>query len=316
MSRINLSIVSWLVCMAIGASAPKAWAWGPEGHRAVAIVAQQVLTARSPQTLTALKPILGTATLAAVAVCPDELRSHDRDPRHFQYSPACLSIFGSGGPANSANWHFVDLNVAVPLPASDLTLDQQYCQQDDCVIARILSFERVLTTTGVGTAGDRLRALQALSFVVHFVGDLHQPLHAAERNNDHGGNDVTVSLRERGRPSLQTDKLHGAWDGVFINNVAGNEVAFVNAIAAFVADALKEPVPAAAQFSGWVHTWARQSEQLASQRAYRDQNQPLPTSGHVLSAAYESSAEAVVKQQVATAGVRLAAVLAAAMKGR
>ncbi len=287
---------------------PPCFAWGDEGHRAVAMVAQEVLKARSPQTLVALQKLIGTMPLSSVATCPDELRAHDRKPMTFHFSPVCQKVFGGGGPGKTDDWHFIDLDVNKGIPPTDQVMDQQFCQNSDCVVARILSFEQVLAGSGPGNR------LQALAFVVHFVGDVHQPLHAAERGNDHGGNAVLVGLATGGRHQVTEEKLHGAWDTNFVKDGAGDEATFVADINPQIAVALQEKPPAAQQFPSWVHNWARESEKLAIQDAYVDSAQPLPVSGHVLSSKYEDDADAIVKSQIAKAGVRLAVLLSAAVK--
>jgi hypothetical protein len=250
--------------------------------------------------------LLGQASLAAIATCPDELRAHDRDPANFRYSAACARVFGTGAPTKTDNWHFIDLDVAKPDP-SDAAIDT-FCA-NDCVVAKILAFLQVLASPG-----DAHTRLQALSFVVHFVGDVHQPLHAAERNNDHGGNALMVELTANGRHNVTEDKLHAVWDTTLIKNVSGDEVAFVAGLGSQLQAAGQEIIPPA-QFTARAHQWARDSLDLARSQAYKDRGVDIPASPiHLLSPAYETTAEGIVRLQIARAGVRLAAFLNEALK--
>jgi hypothetical protein len=125
----------------------QALAWGPEGHSVVAEIAQRRL---SPQAEKMVKRLLGRGhSLAAIASWPDDERSKRPE---------------------TANWHFVDM------PLSATTYDpQRDCKADpkgDCVIAALDRLHNDLRC-----AKDDNDKAEALKFAVHFVGDIHQPLH-------------------------------------------------------------------------------------------------------------------------------------------
>jgi hypothetical protein len=101
----------------------------------------------------------------------------------------------------TAPWHFVD----IPFSSGVFTPSRD-CPMNDCIIPRITEFAR---RAGDRTLVKRLR-VEALKFVIHFVGDIHQPLHAAD-DNDRGGNQVFVRIGGR------TDKLHAWWDTGLVN---------------------------------------------------------------------------------------------------
>jgi hypothetical protein len=261
----------------------------------------------TPKALTGIKSLGGDGSLVAVATCPDEVRTHERNPS-FVLSPPCLRVFPSPQPTGTANWHFVDLDVTKSDPA-DAAMDA-FCN-NDCVVAKIVAFQQVL---GNAAMPAQTRA-QALSFLVHFVGDIHQPLHAAQRNNDRGGNLLIVNIPPSpGSPAHAThDNLHSAWDTFFVSMIGGNEDAVASQIASQIAAARQDSVPA--NLAGWVHIWARQSEDLARTVAYQDHGKPLdPSSTPTLSADYERSAVDTIENQLARAGVRLAALINAAFK--
>src|SRR3546814_13399843 len=96
-------------------------------------------------------------------------------------------------------WHYQDVNICAPfaLPPE--------CAEGNCVSAQI--------TRDMATLRDRHAAridrLKALAFLIHFVGDLHQPLHAGEKG-DAGGNKVNAAYGIYAPPRLN---LHSLWDG-------------------------------------------------------------------------------------------------------
>ena len=184
------AIVAGLTLL-IGGIGP-AFAWGSEGHRIVAEIAEQYLeptTARQVRDLLALE---NETTLAEVSTWADHIRGRRRD---------------------TARWHYVDIPIRPPAgtPAGyDASRD---CPRGDCVVAAIERFTDTLRDKSA-SPGDRL---EALKFVVHFVADVHQPLHCAD-NGDCGGNDVRVSFLG------QHMTLHAVWDsGILAPAVQGDE---------------------------------------------------------------------------------------------
>ena len=169
-----------LFAIALAALPAAASAWGPRGHAMVGEVAERALSPaarREVRTLLAGEP---DPTLAGVANWADELRERDPDLGR-----------------RSARWHYVNMaeDDCAPVPA-------RQCAGGDCVFAAIQAQRDVLA--------DRTRPLderrQALKFLVHFVGDAHQPLHAGFAR-DRGGN--THQIRHAGEGS----NLHRLWDG-------------------------------------------------------------------------------------------------------
>ena len=280
------------------AAAAPAWCWGDEGHRAVAMVAEGLL-AKNSKAAKAIRSLAGKFQLRDLAPCADQVRTKERQPT-FVMSPPCQQVFANPVPGTT-NWHFVNLDVNAPDP-SDAMIDQ-ICH-NDCAVSQVLTF---LKTLGNRSASKADRA-QALAFVVHFMGDLHQPLHAAERNQDEGGYTVVVdflpaSSGSKG-PSSGQQTLHSVWDSSILGVIAADENVFVPMIQPQVAQARQETVPA--QLDTWVHSWARESLGLARTVAYAGVNPP-PTPQ--LGPAYVQAADPVVRQQIARAGFRLAMVL-------
>jgi hypothetical protein len=158
-----------------------AFAWGREGHQIIVIVAEHHMR---PETAARMRQLLAPATPEEAAVWADEYRHDHRDT----------------GP-----WHFID----IPLADSKIDVARE-CLNASCVIAKTEQFLAVLKDPN---AGKDTKA-QALKFVIHFVGDLHQPLHD-EDNGDKGGNTHYVIF------DGHLDNLHWVWDTGLLQHIKG-----------------------------------------------------------------------------------------------
>jgi hypothetical protein len=175
---------------ALGSSS---WAWGPVGHKAVGMIAQSRL---SPQTLQAIQAILGPdVSLDKIANCPDQFV--------FTKDPNCAGVFTmSGDPAATKNWHFINFPII-----ADASSMMSYCPQDDCVVAQIPKDVAVLKDPAASLQDKRM----ALTFLVHFVGDVHQPLHSATDFPDDSGGNFKWMHAIQSVTGKQTN-LHSIWD--------------------------------------------------------------------------------------------------------
>lgn len=160
-----------------------AFAWGITGHRVVAEIAQKHL---NQKTLLAISQIIGDEKLAYWANWSDFIKS---DTSHKWDS--------------ASKWHYVDLpgNTSRSVFESGLkTLEGQN------LYSQILHLSKVLK--------DKSKPLnerkEALAFLVHFIGDLHQPLHVG-RDEDEGGNKITVYWFDR------KTNLHSVWDAALVD---------------------------------------------------------------------------------------------------
>jgi hypothetical protein len=158
--------------------AASAFGWGPIGHRIVGRIAENHLSEEAGR---AVAGILGFQSLAQVSVWADEIRS---DPAWKKADP----------------WHFINIEdgdtveSAARAPAGD-------------VLEAMERMEKALRDP----AATRESKRDALRFLVHFVGDAHQPLHVGRRG-DRGGNDVVVSWFGR------LTNLHAVWDSSLIES--------------------------------------------------------------------------------------------------
>jgi hypothetical protein len=242
---------------------PAAQAWGPHGHRITAGVAEARLT---PAARTAVRALLHEGDrLVDIANWADQ-EGHDAVP-------------------GSAPWHYVN----VPITATHY--DARFCSGGDCVVARIKHF-RALLADRRAPLRERQRALL---FLVHLVGDVHQPLHIGD-NHDKGGN--LTQIQFLGRPS----NLHRLWDSGMINDVDRNENAWVERIGP-----LLTPENVQSWSQGSVEDWATESL-LDAHKAYffpAGARQPI-ASGTRIGNDYVAFGRPILERRLAQAGVRLA----------
>jgi nuclease S1 len=275
-------------------------AWGKEGHRIVARIAAKNLT---QTTRDKLRRILGVTTdaalasaMAAAAVWPDRI---DR------------------AATGTSRWHFINVPIASSFSVAG------HCPNHDCVLDRIEDLRHRLQTNESGFAllappnPPRTMTSQELAFLIHFVGDIHQPLHAAW-NADRGGGCVRLTtplVHDDGKNTDTTD-LHLAWD---IDTV----------LAAMKTHGGSEQATAAALFArfkkgasvpqGTPEQWARESNDLAKTVIYQRLGIPnyTTTSGDcatgitpvLITSSYLNSNVAIVERRLMEAGIRLSNVL-------
>jgi hypothetical protein len=141
--------------------------------------------------------------------------------------------------------------------------------------------------------------LLALQFILHFVGDIHQPLHASD-DHDRGGNQETVKAASVKKPG----NLHGFWDTQFVAMQGRGKTAIAKKLIAQIT-----PAQRTQWGSGSAADWAKESFASAKVNAYGPL--PTPTSPHhyTLPKSYVTNAKGVVAEQLSKAGVRLAFVL-------
>jgi hypothetical protein len=184
--------------------APTAHAWGPTGHRVVAEIAQRHLT---PIAHARVSQILNGRTLADVANWPDELRS---DPRFDKYKLLHFATVpdGVGSYRDSKKAPCGDLVVAIDA----LTEFLRSGSREALHSVKALSDKSDGTATGACNPRetDPISPDTALRFLVHLMGDLHQPLHIG--GIDLGGNAVGVNWMDRWKTNL-----HSTWDDEMVD---------------------------------------------------------------------------------------------------
>lgn len=194
-----------------------AFAWDSLGHRLVGELAERRLSLASRvqvHWLLAGEPEPG---LAGVATWPDAIR---KQPAYRWTAPL----------------HYVNIrDAACRFEAG------RDCRKGECVVSAIERYAARLSDTSL----RRAERAEALKYLVHFVGDIHQPLHSGRRA-DEGGNKFQISLRSR--DSLpQGTNLHSIWDHFLLASARLDEVDYVQRLQARMPPMLGDtnaPVPA------------------------------------------------------------------------
>ncbi len=197
---------------------------------------------------------------------------------------------------DTAPWHYVD----IPVTAGKFDRERDG-RGGDNVIDALNAQIKILSDK----SGPREKRVEALKWVVHLVGDIHQPLHCAERGKDKGGNTRLVMYPGQ----REAQNLHKVWDTWLVREVVGRRKI------AEVGDALAATIAPRNQkewAKGTPESWANETHRVAVDVAYHD----VPADGPppALGKAYVERSRAAVVEQIERAGVRLAAVLNAALK--
>jgi hypothetical protein len=272
-----------IVCVAGGAALQ---GWGGQGHRLVGLIAADRLTPMARQNVTWL---LDGQSLADVSNWADTITSDQQQ---------------------TATWHYLN----IPPEASGYSRDRDCPRAPgvvegsrgdrwrDCVVDRIAYWEQRLADRTL----DRADRAIALKFVVHFIGDLHQPFHALGVGR--GGNDVHVRVFGEANcapataPKPTPCNLHLVWDSRLIARRDLDDQAYRAILQKLIADQQMGSQP-----PGTPAEWAEQSWRLGKEA--------LVTPGTNIDEAYYGRHIRVVDERMALAGVRLAAVLNRALQG-
>jgi nuclease S1 len=254
-------------------------AWGGQGHRLVGLIAAERLTPIAKQNVAWL---LDGQTLADVSSWADSLTSDQ---------------------VQTSYWHYLN----IPPEASGYDRDRDCPKQPgvgagsrsdrwrDCVVDRIAYWQERLGDAKL----DRVDRATALKFVVHFIGDLHQPFHALGVGR--GGNDVKVRVfgeancgNDAAKPS--PCNLHSVWDGRLIARKALDDAAYLGE--------LRKLITArgfGSQPPGTPAQWAEQSFRLAKEALVKPDTN--------IDEGYYRRHITVIDERISLAGIRLAAEL-------
>ena len=268
--------------------APAALAWSGLGHRLVGELAQRHLTPEARAQVADLLAGEANPTLAGVATWADDLRN--TDPDRFR---------------QTSRWHYI--NTPPGTCAYDAGRD---CPDGNCVIAAIERQRAILADRSQPLAARR----DALKFVVHFVGDVHQPLHATN-HTDKGGNDYQISLRTDMQPEAYARKhyvngvmgtnLHSVWDYYILGTAGfGADRKAVTPYADRL-DALPWPPTTESADAGPV-AWAGESCRLVDARG-------LYPAKHTMDRSYLDAKRPLAEQRVRQAAYRLVQLLDATL---
>ena len=297
-----LRFAAWVLALiSLLASSPFALAWGNFGHEAIAIVAYSRLDSDARERLDAVfagaREIYGDKTgldaLMYASIWPDLLREGHQHGGHMNVP---LGIFQSIGIRNS------NQKLADELHFADFAPDGSLANPRANVAVAIRLSYRALADP----VSNPMQRGEALAYLVHCLGDAHQPLHCGWAA-DLGGN--TITILGLGRSHARTE-LHAVFDSGLIRSTR------IRQPADYVRERLEPLIP---KFEGRAlasldpTTWIQESHQLALEDAYVDENGTLVQNGAILSLAYERRGLLIVDQRLAEAGIRLAALLKPAL---
>jgi len=292
-------------------------AWGCEGHQVVALIAERNLT---PHALATVMQILldnpidprlsryckddGTDPMADASTWADDVRTLRPE---------------------TPPWHYIDIPLGTP--RREIT---KFCPLPESCVTQVIS-DQIAMLGSPGIAPQK-RA-DALRFLIHFVGDLHQPLHATT-NNDQGGNCVPVvffdALPQLRNPQTESyaPNLHGVWDVNILARMTRGKTS--EQVASELDQSFRSKIVRWKTGHTDVNGWAWESYLLAEKTVYGklpvripvESPQPVKScadDNHVsarmlklderLEQPYQDAAAPVVRQQIAKAGARLALVL-------
>ena len=274
--------------LALLAPAQAAIAWGPEGHRIVGEIAARFLNARAnAEVLEVLRndrladgQPSGRRSLGDIANWADEIKDTEWGKRR-------------------GSWHYDDV------PLCETQVYEKYCRNGRCASAQLARHIEILADR----RASRRSRNEALKWVVHLAGDIHQPLHAANRS-DRGGNRVQVSFfGERDNPPYGSINLHAIWDVHMLRRLIaerGGERAIVSVA---VADLDRN-----AWEMGSISDWIGESHQIAKNAVYPLLPVATACSNKIAGVVttdqeYYSKAAPLIEIQIRKAGIRLARIL-------
>lgn len=332
--RLAKGLAGWIIIVCLTTILPgRAMAWGREGHQTTALIAYLLLTPRAQKNLLA---VLQGRKIAEVSTWPDDIKRAGKGCV-TPGAPGCSPEYRP----ETDHWHYVD----IPFEDSKFDPKADYCRSTrygDCIIPAIEEFREILNRSTrrafAANSDEQKRKLHdALSFIVHFLGDIHQPLHCAERNHDAGGNNVAVTWE--GEPKYTYDdvwNLHSVWDEYIVERnikTMPQDKQTYSFYAKALFDKLSQAERDYAQLKSasieagraeTVEAWAEDSHALAKSGAYGLPSKTVKTSTRgfqkknpqgqaleiiVLDEKYFTDNMPVVARQLQLGGVRLARIL-------
>lgn len=270
---------------------PAANAWGSLGHTTVAYIAQNFVCDKTTKFAQRLLNDTSKAYLANVAIWADSYR------------------YEKGGEFSSV-YHYID---ALDNPPESCNIDyERDCPKEGCIVSAFANYSSRAFQKEIGIVEQQ----KALKWVIHFAGDIHQPLHV--ENIAVGGNLINVTFN-----GAKTN-LHSIWDTAIPQKAIGN---FSQATALSWANNLTAEIKNGQykkESRTWLKgidaddaidtslVWARDANKFVCSTVLP--NGPDAVFGKELSGAYYETAIPVVKKQIAKAGLRLAAWLDAVVE--
>jgi hypothetical protein len=302
MPRLSLRSACLAIALLTYASPRTALAWNRAGHMVSGAIAYQELRATNPAALQRVLRLLAAHPEYQARWLP-LIQRHgmaDHDIMLFMYAARWADDVRGHAGYDRPTWHYTNFPV---VPPGDTTTPPTEVAGDI-----IVESQHQLSVLRDPEAPE-IRKAEALVWLFHLVGDVHQPLHATNLHSvrwptgDRGGNLFFI----RATPASQPINLHSFWDGLIIGSddvrATMNRAIALRAAhpAAGVASQLAQREPRA---------WADESVALSRRWAYLDgalAGGPSRETAGVLPAAYASDAQRIAEERVTLAGYRLAA---------
>jgi hypothetical protein len=275
----------------------QAFAWGDEGHQVVGLIAQSLLETDVRKRINAL-----------LAADTDDLTAHDIASA-ATWADKFRDANFEGSRAKTRQWHFTDIEITAPdlhkacfnhpaLPPGTVASNGPAA---DCVVDKIDQFAAELADPKT----DPEEQVVALKFLLHFVGDLHQPLHSSD-DSDRGGNGKKVSAN-----GFKDGNLHHYWDSEFINLLETNAKSIASDLIGHISKEQERKWQSSSPAD-----WAVETFGVAKADAYGRLPEPSGRNTYQLTDDYVTTATDDVAQQLSKAGVRLALILNNALRKR
>lgn len=255
-------------------------AWWDYGHKTIAKIAMAEV---SPSTRAQINRLLRNARLLDTPTCP---AANIEDASVW---PDCIRAMQDRFSYTST-WHYQNVNICRPFDMASP------CRDGNCVSAQIERHLRLLKDHSL-PARERLASL---AFLVHFVGDMHQPMHSGDRS-DRGGNGFAAYYSR-----IRTN-LHSLWDGYLAERAISTPMADAAGILA------EHRGDRETMRAGTVAQWAEEAWGVSRRFAYgmmlQDPCAEVPSEPPVLNQAQIAELVPVVRLQIARGGLRLARLL-------
>lgn len=259
--------------------------WGPQGHRLVGQVAEKRLAQTSPEALAkSLEFLRANNNSRDCAPCDDArtFAAVSSDPDDFRQIELALV---------TRDWHFVNIDIANP--KYDEARD---CPNGDCVVRRIDRMVEILRDSRRNNC-DRE---SALIYLIHFMGDMHQPFHTGfgrlpDGSPDLGANRVRLTFEGR------ETNLHSIWDTGIIEKQGQNDTQWITRLMTTTLNG-RDPATLAA---GTTTDWVNESHELAMK---------LHTTKKPFNEAYVADAVPIIEERILLAGLRLARLIEESVK--
>ncbi len=297
--------------------ASTAFSYGNEGHQTVGAIADKLI-ANSPNTVAHVRALIGNETLEHASTWADDCKYHFNPQDHDMvvFVSANPHVQGSKGPHDHHAYHYTDIPI------------QEARYRADSVGAKPIDIVHMLRNCiaimeGHSNATNNPTGITqkiALRLLVHYVGDIHQPLHVgtayfgtnAQLVNP---NTTTGAQADEGGNliAFHGTNLHAYWDTTAVQNAMA--AAGVQTPHAFARTIIRNPPSGwetSSFISGWAIKWANEAMPIATE-AYNKltfrANPPGWSAQTRNLAAYDQWAAAQVRTEIGRAGYRLAATL-------